>query len=208
MVTIPTVTKIMIIRHGEKPPGTNNAAGVLLDGTQDAEALIVQGWQRAGALTALFAPSFGPLQNSDLATPQTIIASWTSATKGSQRPLETIGPLALKLGLEPQTFPEKSMVQAVQTALTAQGIVLICWQHEDIPAIASNISSLTNLDVHPTPPSPWPPPKWPGARYDLVWVFDLVTTTQPSTWTFTQVPQLLLSGDSSEVITSQSVGDM
>ena len=86
-------------------------------------------------------------------------------------------------------------------ALAATGTVLICWQHGDIPTIATTIASVTGLKVKPTPPSTWPPPKWPGARYDLVWVFDLVTSTQGSNWTFTQVPQLLLSVDLPSVIT-------
>jgi hypothetical protein len=199
MPTVPTATKVMIIRHAEKPPASNNPAGVLLDGTQDPEALIVQGWQRAGAIAAMFAPE-RLLQSSDLATPQTIIASWTSDTKGSQRPEETITPLALRLGITPQTFPRASITQAVEAALAATGTVLIGWQHEDIPTIATTIANLTELTVNPTPPSTWPPPKWPGTRFDLVWVFDLVTANQTSTWTFTQVPQLLLAGDSSTVI--------
>jgi hypothetical protein len=37
------------------------------------------------------------------------------------------------------------------------------------------------------------PQKWPDTRFDLVWVLD----RQPSGhWTFAQVPQMLLSGDS------------
>jgi hypothetical protein len=189
----------MIIRHAEKP-SDNTLKGVLLDGTHDPEALTVQGWQRAGALATLFAPARGPLQNQVLATPQTIIASWTSVKKGSQRPVETIGPTALKLDLTPQTFPKTAVSQAVEAALTVNGAVLICWQHEGIPTLATTIASLTNLTVNPTPPSTWPPPQWPGARYDLVWVFDLVTSNQTSTWKFAQVPQLLLSGDSVAVI--------
>ncbi len=204
MTIVPSVSKIMIIRHAEKPPDDNNPAGVLLDGTHDVEALIVQGWQRAGALPALFAPARGPLQTPILATPQKIIASWTSAKSGSQRPLETVTPLALVLGLTPLTFPSTEVSQAVTAALTSTGIVLISWQHEDIQTIATTIASLTSLAVNPTPPSPWPPPKWPGKRFDLVWVFDLVKSNQADSWTFTQVPQLLLAGDSSAPIQKKS----
>jgi hypothetical protein len=200
VATIPSVTRIMIIRHAEKPPDDNNPAGVVLDGTQDPEALIVQGWQRAGALVTLFAPARGPFQSPCLATPQTLIASWNSAKKGSQRPEETIDPLALKLGLTPQTFRKTAISQAVGTALAATGTVLICWQHQDIPTLASTFASVTRFAVNPTPPSTWPPPEWPGSRFDLVWVLELETANQTPTWTFTQVPQLLLAGDSSAVI--------
>jgi hypothetical protein len=194
MAKLPSVSKIMIIRHAEKPPKNNNPAGVLLDGTQDPEALIVQGWQRAGALAAMFDPA-RLLQSSELVAPQTIIAAWTSDTKGSQRPDETISPLALKLGLTPKTFPKGDSSAAVGAALAATGPVLISWQHGLIPTIATTIAKLSGLKVKPTPPSPWPPPKWPGTRFDLVWVFDLVTSAQVPIWKFTQVPQLLLSGD-------------
>jgi hypothetical protein len=200
MAAIPNVSKVMIIRHAEKPPADNNPAGVLLDGKHDPESLIVQGWQRAGALAALFAPASGTLQSPALRTPQTIIAAWKSDEKGSQRPDETIGPLALKLGLTPLTFSKKAISQPVAATVAANGTVLICWQHDDIPTIASALASLTKLAVKPTPPSTWPPPKWPGSRFDLVWVFDLERSTQPASWSFTQVPQLLLAGDSSSVI--------
>ena len=123
-MAIPTATKIMIIRHAEKPPPSNDPAGVTPAGTQDPESLIVQGWQRAGGLVNLFAPSRGPFQSPYLATPQTIIASWKSATKGSQRPLQTITPLAGMLQLTPNTFPESELSQAVGAALAATGTVL------------------------------------------------------------------------------------
>ena len=50
-------TKIMIIRHAEKPP----KKGLPLDVQENGEpgngkSLIVPGWQRAGALNAFFAP--------------------------------------------------------------------------------------------------------------------------------------------------------
>jgi hypothetical protein len=41
------------------------------------------------------------------------------------------------------------------------------------------------------------PPVWPGHRFDLVWVFDL---NADGTWSFVQAPQLLLPGDSGNPI--------
>jgi len=49
-------TKIMLIRHAEKPPNNPPPHGVDAKGDHDSESLIVQGWQRAGALTVYFAP--------------------------------------------------------------------------------------------------------------------------------------------------------
>src|SRR5215469_3317059 len=97
-----TPTKIMVIRHAEKPDATH--AGVTAHGTEDKECLIVRGWQRAGALAVLFDPANGSLQNANLAVPKVIYAS--DPEKGSKvadadgpvgskskRPLQTITPL-------------------------------------------------------------------------------------------------------------------
>lgn len=40
------------------------------------------------------------------------------------------------------------------------------------------------------------PQAWPDDRFDLVWVFE----REDEDWRFSQVPQLLLSGDSAKVI--------
>ena len=90
-----SATKIMIIRHAEKPTTTPPPPtdGVTITGAQDKDSLIVRGWQRAGALVVLFDPARGPLQSSELATPQFIYATSTSDAEGN-RPEETITPLA------------------------------------------------------------------------------------------------------------------
>ena len=54
-----STSKIMIIRHAEKPPDSGGPFGVTAGGEKDAESLIIQGWQRAGALACLFAPRAG-----------------------------------------------------------------------------------------------------------------------------------------------------
>jgi hypothetical protein len=61
--------------------------------------------------------------------------------------------------------------------------VLISWQREYIPDIASLI-----LSDRTTAPS-----VWPEERYDMIWVFDLDRSS--SKYTFNQVPQELLGGD-------------
>ncbi|HTV74977.1 MAG TPA: hypothetical protein VME66_14860, partial [Candidatus Acidoferrales bacterium] len=66
-------TKILVIRHGEKPNGSS-ALGITADGTPDPESLIVLGWQRAGALVPLFDPA-SALPRPGLAVPQKLYAS-------------------------------------------------------------------------------------------------------------------------------------
>src|SRR5215216_3114275 len=97
-----TATKIMIIRHAEKPPTNPPPNGIDIDGEQNSDSLIPQGWQRAGALVVLFAPSRGKLQDSQLASPDYIFASAIADKKGKgtdegNRPEETITPLLAKL---------------------------------------------------------------------------------------------------------------
>ena len=49
-----TASKIMVIRHAEKP--TPKISGVKETGDSSAHALIVRGWQRAGALATILIP--------------------------------------------------------------------------------------------------------------------------------------------------------
>jgi hypothetical protein len=180
----PTTAKIMIIRHAEKPPESGGQPfGVTADGNQDPESLIIQGWQRAGALACLFAPTRGPLQDPALATPQFLFASQSKSGGGSNRPLETITPLKSKLGLTPKTHKKSDIDKVAADAIACGGVALISWQHEDIPLIANLIVGNSTTV----------PQTWPGPRFDVVWVFDLDQSS--NSYTFKQVPQSLLAGD-------------
>ncbi len=183
-----TATKIMIIRHAEKPSDANSSQGIREDGQSDPESLTVRGWQRAGALVGLFAPAHGPLQSASLATPQTIFASEKESGGGSQRPLETITPLARRLKINPTTLHKNKLEKLAKEAMACTGTVLIAWQHEDIPPIAGFLPCDQTAI----------PQKWPGHRFDVVWVFDL--DSHSTSYTFSQVPQELLDGDSPDVI--------
>ena len=114
----------------------------------------------------------------------------------SKRPLQTITPLAERLGIKDKvnvTFAKGQEKQMVDSVLAESGVVLISWQHQKIPDIAKHI-------VGSKPPAKPIPTKWPGDRFDIVWVF---TPPAPSSdhWGFVQVPQQLLSGDTNTVIT-------
>jgi hypothetical protein len=88
-------TKIMIIRHAEKPERQDEGpSGVSLEGVHDPEELIVPGWQRAGALARFFAPRDGHFVDVQLATPQVIFASKIAHHSHSLRPKHTVQPLA------------------------------------------------------------------------------------------------------------------
>jgi hypothetical protein len=183
-----TTTKVMLIRHGEKPipadpkakPPTPAFNGIDVNGNPDDHSLIVQGWQRAGALIDLFTSSCGPLP-----VPQFLFAPNDFGNGTSKRPHETITPLSLKLGLKinpPKAKYSKSdYAKMLAAATSCAGVVLIAWEHGEIPNLAQWL--LKNDSA----------PKWPGDRFDLVWVFDL--TPAGTEYTLNQVPQLLLAGD-------------
>jgi hypothetical protein len=177
-------TRIMLIRHAEKPDDKDG--GVDPKGNPDKHDLTVRGWQRAGALVQFFANPRDP--NGPIKRPATIFATEPASGSESKRPLHTVTPLAKLLNVDiDSSIAEGSEQDLVNKATAGNGAVLIAWHHEKIPAIANLI--LQNDGA---------PQKWPGDRFDVVWIFSRAAANAP--WTFSQAPQLLLSGDSPNVI--------
>jgi broad specificity phosphatase PhoE len=177
-------TKVMLIRHAEKPQDSSRPYGVTAEGEREKESLTVRGWQRAGALVHLFAPADGRPQDRSLARPQFLYASKPKKQNGSRRPVETLTPLAEKLAIRINCnfmrFETGGMLEEVRACV---GVVLISWQHNYLPEIANGL-----LGDEKTVPQ-----QWPEDRYDMVWVLDLDPTS--GRYNFKQVPQLLLMGD-------------
>ena len=181
----------MVIRHAEKPATDHSPYGVTLKGAINKESLTARGWQRAGALANLFAPTNGLFQDPSLAEPRFLFASRYIKSRGSRRPIETIMPLADKLALSINSdFPRSEVEGMLEAAFLCKGVVLICWQREYIPRIADHI--LGNKTVAPR--------HWPEERFDVVWVFDRDPSSADG-YVFKQVPQRLLAGDWSNPIT-------
>ena len=175
----------MLIRHAEKPDRDGEPFGVNEKGTRSKEALAVRGWQRAGALAALLAPTDGQFQHRALAKPQFLFASKPLKRKGSRRPIQTIRPLAHKLAIDINSEFERAEYESMlEEVFSRKGVVLVCWQREYIPQIASHILG----DDRKVPAD------WPEDRYDIVWIFDF--NRRSGRYTFQQVPQKLLSHDS------------
>jgi len=181
---IPKATKIIVIRHAEKPAKDGAPYGVTEKGKRSSESLEVRGWQRAGALMNSLAPTHGEVQHHSLATPQFLYASKPLRRRGSRRPIETITPLAAKLHTKINTtFARSEYARMIDNVISHKGVVLICWQREYIPQIAAEILGKKNSA----------PTIWPENCFDMVWVFDLDRKT--SRYKFRQVPQQLLTGD-------------
>ena len=156
----PGPSTIMIIRHGEDI------------GEKDFN-LSPKGRQRAEALPKLFAGR--------LPAPQVIIAS--RASKGSNRPVETVEPLSRQLHLQIDTrFRDDDFAQLADALLTDERysgkVVLVCWHHGKIPNLAKA------LGVKGAP-------RWPDDQFDHVWIIQ-AARKRPR---LEDVPQQLLPGD-------------
>lgn len=211
------ITRIMMIRHAEKPGTYNNIkyGGINAVGKADKESLITLGWERAGGVAGLFFPSDGVFQHAKLATPKYIFAanpadkkpkSGSSDKKGdepSQRPYQTISALAAKMNISSgkliTKYRKNDYPKMISHVLGLKsGIVLISWQHQDIlpkkPADDCIISEILK-QTGTTGKLGIPAGPWPGSRYDMVLILDRPSGSGPFT-SFYQVPQLLLAGDS------------
>jgi hypothetical protein len=178
---------ILIIRHAEKPDDPKApwpGSGFTEKGVADDKSLVIRGWQRAGAWAALFGAGFG---GGNYPQPSVIYAANPSQAP-SQRPFETISPLAARLGLTPVVkYGLGDEAKLVREIVGLSGVVLLCWEHkhihEDIlPAIAKD-ETLPGL-----------PNDWAGSRFDVVLRFDRSAPGGP--WSFRQLFPRLLSGDS------------
>jgi hypothetical protein len=179
--------KITLIRHAERPSPDKSIRGVTQEGLKSKQELTVRGWQRAGALVRFFSPRDNRFVHPALARPQFLFACKAGPAAPSLRPQHSLLPLASLIETELNCdYYEGQERELVQKVIALQGTVLIAWKHNTMQVIANAILG-NNTSA---------PQYWPLDRFDLVWIFD----RRGDTWTFTQVPQLLLAGDRPEVI--------
>src|SRR6267142_4959723 len=166
-------SQVLLIRHGEKLGDPKK------DKKIDGPDLSIQGSARAAALPSLFAPAMPQLScplaaaasgfngtykqvqlqgtAARFSPPAFIFA--TRQSSNSNRPIETVTPLASALGLTiNHGYPEKpkkitEMAKAILTDPTYAGqIVLICWHHGTIGDVATALGVVK-------------PPKWKGTVF-------------------------------------------
>jgi len=108
--------KVIIIRHGEKPPKGDN--------------LSCQGLNRAMQLPAVLHKKFGVPDYVYIPS----IANGKSTTHA--RMFQTVTPLAVKYNLAlNSSFDEKDVAGVAGDIRTKKGIVLMVWEHSAIPDI-------------------------------------------------------------------------
>lgn len=163
--------EILILRHAEKPADITN------------ENLSTKGYERAAALAYYLPNAFGTIDY--------IFAAGVGHKSHSKRPMETITPLAERLDKKVHhkylkyEYPEMITHIFGDDKYTDKTIA-IAWQHTDIEDIA------TKFGAQEVPTS-----KWPGDCFDLVWKLTLNTN---KSYTLEQIPQLLMYGDSDDII--------
>ena len=174
-------TTLLLIRHAEKPDAALGVNGVDARGHADATELSVAGWQRSGALPRLFSPA-QPAEM--LPRPDVVFAA--ASHPRSRRPVRTVELLARVLGLElRQAHGEADLEALVEAIRRCDGVVLVCWRHETLAALARAFVDEST-----------PIPEWDPRRFDMVWVL----TPKEGRWSWRQRPQLLLPDDSREPI--------
>jgi hypothetical protein len=173
---------VLILRHAEKPDQDNDPH------------LTSRGAARAAALPSLFLipPTF-PTKPAPLPTPDFIFA--TQESKHSNRPVETVTPLAKALGDMPIHAKHKDEdYQAVVDEIFGKAkyagkTTLICWHHGKIPhltlAILEKAKNGNKLKDQV-------PKHWDDAIFDRVWQ---ITLDDAGTAAFADQPQRLLFGD-------------
>ena len=163
---------IYIVRHGEK-------LGDAANDKNGGPDLSIQGSARAAALPSLFVPAnmsciltagssnftgqYATVSGVKAGSPRFLTPNFLFATqksKHSNRPVETITPLSLATGLTiNSSYPDSGYGDLAKVALGGQyagKVVLICWHHGEIPALAAALG-VSN------------PPKWKETVFDLVW---------------------------------------
>lgn len=140
--------QVILLRHAEKP-----------DNEFDLH-LTERGRERARALVG-FITTTPAVTNAGL--PSVLFATKMTHTGKSQRPRETLEPLAAQLKLTIQTpylaADYRELARHVLTGPEYDGkTVVICWVHENLPELAAAFG------IKPAPPS------WKSRVFDRVWV--------------------------------------
>jgi hypothetical protein len=158
---------IYLIRHAEK----------LLDKRPD---LSEQGFRRAAVLPNLFIPIPGSGRGV-LTKPDFIFA--TARSKNSNRPYETVQPLAaaLKEPISNEILDDDyaDLAKLLLSGKYAGKVVLVAWHHGKLPQLTTALGAT-------------PPYKWPDEQFDRIWRIDY----KDGKATLTDLPMGLFPEDS------------
>ncbi len=170
--------QVILIRHAEKQ--------------ETGPELSEPGFKRAQELVKFFKnePAVGRY-----GAPVVIYAAAPKNEGGSIRSIQTVTPLARALGLRiDDSFTRgqtNKLARDIMENPAYDGrMVLVCWQHTNLPAAALALAEYNNSSqaVHAAIPL-----AWPDQAFDRVWLLDLSGGKVVS---FKNIPKRLLPGDS------------
>jgi hypothetical protein len=152
-----TTETIVIVRHGEKP---SNGLGQLK----------CQGLNRALALPGVLSSKFGKPDFIFAANPSVQIHDGNSPLFSYVRPLATIEPTAIALGMPVNTQIGFDQISMLQTELTkpqyAHALIFLAWEHGYQYEFAKNL--LKDYGGEPSLV-----PSWEDDDYDMIYVIRL-----------------------------------
>jgi hypothetical protein len=136
--------RVVIIRHGEKPDSGNN--------------LSCKGLNRALALPPVLDTVTGKPDYTYV--PTINVGKKTS----SDRMFQTVTPFAVQQNLNINSnYKEDKTTDAANDVLTKTGMVLMVWEHSNIPPLAKALGVPGKLS-------------WHGKDFDSIWIIDFVST--------------------------------
>lgn len=148
---------IVVIRHAEKP-----AAGL--------GQLTCRGLNRALALPGVLIPRFGKPAAIYAPDPAEQVNDGHSGLFSYLRPLVTIEPTAIELGMPVNAqigFKDIARLQSEVTAPEyANSVVYVAWEHIMLNKFAENMLASYGLD-------PRKVPAWPNDDYDRIYIFKI-----------------------------------
>ncbi len=148
---------IIAIRHGEKPAG-------------GLGQLTCQGLNRALALPKVLIPRYGKPDSLYAPDPAVGVNDGSNHPYSYVRPLITIEPTAIALGLPVNAqigFKDIARLQSELTApANAHALIFVAWEHEMLNRFAQQMLKSYGDD-------PSAVPNWPGSDYDRIYIFKI-----------------------------------
>src|SRR6516165_9349239 len=154
------IETIVFLRHGEKPPG-------------GLGQLACQGLNRALALPPVLISKFGKAACVFAPGPEGKVTEGGLRQFDYIRPLATIEPTAIRLGLPVCTDFRFKDIAGLQNELTKQqyhkALIFVAWEHYELARMARNF-------VGAFGGSPADVPDWPTDDYDSLYVLQISDT--------------------------------
>jgi len=164
-----TTETLVIFRHGEKPP-------------KGLGQLTCRGLNRALALPLVLEAKFGKPDYLFAPDPAVQVHDGVFGEYSYVRPLATIEPTAIRLGMNVNAQIGYTQIDKLQTELTqskyASSTIFVAWEHYYEEKFAKNLLKDSGGD-------PSQVPGWSNSEYDMIYVVRIVRAGGKTTSTFT-----------------------